>query len=437
MPKSPGVRVLEAGKLASAPPAGAVPANPREGPPILDADAGAVVFLATPAPWPEDNLGCRCFFPGMAPAEAVEEVDPRATACLPAGTSAESPSMAAVSASEINSGTPMDERRETLPVGAACAGTGSRRGEEGEEERRLFASTPAPSTSPSSRLARLCLLSGLRDASCIFNEEISESRVASMVSRSCTLRLALELLERSSSISALWHFTILVWSARSSASMRIRSVACADSSPPPLLADARSTAATLMPKLRVERVSCADSTSGLTCRSITILAEPAMESCSTCVSLELRYGTWLLLFCSAHTTSPSAESDLLMHCASLRRSPAASECFTRSLPARSTNCNLVHVTTPVALSVASTRMVRISWEREECALRAVLSVARRASPTPRACITSAVQVTGTRVVLATPSTSFTSCGLALGSLEEPSRSLSWSLYTSSNSRLNP
>lgn len=189
MPKSPGVRVLEAGKLASAPPAGAVPANPREGPPILDADAGAVVFLATPAPWPEDNLGCRCFFPGMAPAEAVEEVDPRATACLPAGTSAESPSMAAVSASEINSGTPMDERRETLPVGAACAGTGSRRGEEGEEERRLFASTPAPSTSPSSRLARLCLLSGLRDASCIFNEEISESRVASMVSRSCTCGL--------------------------------------------------------------------------------------------------------------------------------------------------------------------------------------------------------------------------------------------------------
>ena len=72
----------------------------------------------------------------------------------------------------------------------------------------------------------------------------------------------------------------------------------------------RSTEAARTPKAHVPSDSCALACSGEMCSSITILAVPPMESCSTCVRRELRYGTCWFLFCSAETTSPSDDSDL-------------------------------------------------------------------------------------------------------------------------------
>ena len=53
------------------------------------------------------------------------------------------------------------------------------------------------------------------------------------------------------------------------------------------------------------------------------------------MSLLLRYGTWACLALSAEMTSPSADSDLLMCCASFSALPDASLFLTRSEPARS------------------------------------------------------------------------------------------------------
>ena len=58
---------------------------------------------------------------------------------------------------------------------------------------------------------------------------------------------------------------------------------------------------------------------------------------SSRVSFELRYGTWASLAPSARTTSPSADSDLLIAAASPRRSPDACVRLRRSEPARSTS----------------------------------------------------------------------------------------------------
>jgi len=58
------------------------------------------------------------------------------------------------------------------------------------------------------------------------------------------------------------------------------------------------------------------------------------------VSLLFRYGTNFSPLESAAMTSPSAESDLLMFCASLRRSSVAPVLSARSEPARSTRLSL-------------------------------------------------------------------------------------------------
>lgn len=65
------------------------------------------------------------------------------------------------------------------------------------------------------------------------------------------------------------------------------------------------------------------------------------------MSLELRYGTWLLCWSSALITLPSASSDELMFWASVSVSPDAPVLFTRSLPARSHSVSLPWVRTPV------------------------------------------------------------------------------------------
>ena len=51
-------------------------------------------------------------------------------------------------------------------------------------------------------------------------------------------------------------------------------------------------------------------TSGAMWMNIIALAWPWSESCSSCVSLELRKGTWRSLLASAAITSPSALKDL-------------------------------------------------------------------------------------------------------------------------------
>lgn len=58
-------------------------------------------------------------------------------------------------------------------------------------------------------------------------------------------------------------------------------------------------------------------------------------------------GMWLLFVVRAWITSPRADKDLLMLCASLRRSPWASLLATLSLPARSTSQSLLFVHSPV------------------------------------------------------------------------------------------
>jgi len=55
----------------------------------------------------------------------------------------------------------------------------------------------------------------------------------------------------------------------------------------------------------------------------------------TCVSLELRYGIWAAPCWSAEMTSPSADSERLMLCASFSCCPAASDLATRSEPVQS------------------------------------------------------------------------------------------------------
>ena len=70
--------------------------------------------------------------------------------------------------------------------------------------------------------------------------------------------------------------------------------------------------------------------------NMSVLALPPRESDISIVSLWLRYGMCPLLVARAEMTSPSAERDLLMDCASFSCSPADLLFFTRSEPARST-----------------------------------------------------------------------------------------------------
>jgi hypothetical protein len=72
------------------------------------------------------------------------------------------------------------------------------------------------------------------------------------------------------------------------------------------------------------------------------------------VSLEFRKGTNLALLSKASITSPNADKLLLMCCASLSCCPAASLCFTRSDPARSTRCSFATVASEAPSSLVAT-----------------------------------------------------------------------------------
>ena len=110
--------------------------------------------------------------------------------------------------------------------------------------------------------------------------------------------------------------------------------------------------------------------------------------------MEFLYGTWAPPSLSACTTSPKAESDLLMCCASFRRSPVASDFATRSDPARSTRYNTPRVAAPVSTLRPSTRTHTTEWLRLERRFIAVAPVARIASPSAITAATSSAVRTG-------------------------------------------
>lgn len=108
------------------------------------------------------------------------------------------------------------------------------------------------------------------------------------------------------------------------------------------------------------------------------LEPPWSESCSTCVSLLFLYGMWGSPACSAAMTSPRADRDLLMLCASLSTLPVALLRPTRSDPARSSR--LSRVTTSLTPSVCVIRSVTSSWLRLLCSFMSVTAVARLLRP---------------------------------------------------------
>lgn len=83
-----------------------------------------------------------------------------------------------------------------------------------------------------------------------------------------------------------------------------------------------------------------------------------------------RYGMNFSPALSAEMTFPSAESDLLMDCASLRRSADAPVFPTRSEPARSISESLPIVVFFVCLLSAVMRSAKTRCEREEVAFTA-------------------------------------------------------------------
>mmetsp|Transcript_8339 Transcript_8339/g.18218 ORF Transcript_8339/g.18218 Transcript_8339/m.18218 type:complete len:283 (+) Transcript_8339:28-876(+) len=99
-------------------------------------------------------------------------------------------------------------------------------------------------------------------------------------------------------------------------------------------------ACTFAAKRKEDTVSLCCSRSGETFTIIKALESPPRESLSNVVRREFRYGTWQEAprprRARASTTSPSAERDLLMCCASRSRSPMTPDFSTRSEPARST-----------------------------------------------------------------------------------------------------
>lgn len=72
---------------------------------------------------------------------------------------------------------------------------------------------------------------------------------------------------------------------------------------------------------------------GETLTNINVLQSPPSEFLSKYVNFELRNGMCFSLLAKAKMTSPRLERDLLMACASLRRSPVAPVRLNRSLPA--------------------------------------------------------------------------------------------------------
>ena len=76
-------------------------------------------------------------------------------------------------------------------------------------------------------------------------------------------------------------------------------------------------------KRSVHSDSCAEAGAGESAMSTSALPPPLRHGCRRCVSLELRKGTCAARALMAEKTSASADSDLLMACVSLSRSPVA------------------------------------------------------------------------------------------------------------------
>mmetsp|Transcript_4419 Transcript_4419/g.16182 ORF Transcript_4419/g.16182 Transcript_4419/m.16182 type:complete len:201 (-) Transcript_4419:3185-3787(-) len=119
---------------------------------------------------------------------------------------------------------------------------------------------------------------------------------------------------------------------------------------------------------------------GDTLTNMSVLQFPPIESLSNIVNLWLRYGMCGCSDASAEITSPSAESDLLIACASLSVSPSAPDFFTRSLPAKSTNESLPFVIVPVCESVVSMTSEKIRCDRLDSTFILVPAVLRTFKP---------------------------------------------------------
>mmetsp|Transcript_67162 Transcript_67162/g.160537 ORF Transcript_67162/g.160537 Transcript_67162/m.160537 type:complete len:203 (-) Transcript_67162:1892-2500(-) len=146
---------------------------------------------------------------------------------------------------------------------------------------------------------------------------------------------------------------------------------------------------------RVQRDSCAEVSAGERAMRTRALPSPERHGWRRNVSFELRNGTWFCFLEIAVKTSPSAESDLLMFCASFSRSPWAPEREMRSDPARSIRWSLPWVITPVARLEHLTKTERIMCERDECSLQFVLPTVRWRSPSDSARATSSMLPTST------------------------------------------
>lgn len=146
-----------------------------------------------------------------------------------------------------------------------------------------------------------------------------------------------------------------------------------------------------------------------TCTIMRVLLSPLSESCSRYVRREFLKGTCECLERRALMTSPSADSDLLIHWASRRRLPSAPDLAIRSEPARSTRFSLPAIDKwlfhicffnyfkdylelcvpeerwPVEELKPATVTIRRAWERELCSFRLVHAVALFMWPRSNTC----------------------------------------------------
>mmetsp|Transcript_21824 Transcript_21824/g.56817 ORF Transcript_21824/g.56817 Transcript_21824/m.56817 type:complete len:232 (+) Transcript_21824:165-860(+) len=179
---------------------------------------------------------------------------------------------------------------------------------------------------------------------------------------------------------------------------------------------------------------------GDTLTNMSVLALPPRQSESSMVSLWLRYGMWVCSEASALMTSPSADSDLLMACASLSCSPVEPLFLMRSLPARSTKLSLPLVTACVCRLVPSITKLITRWLRLDSRFIAVPATWRRCWPNSMASRSSLALVTSMVVAPCTvtsPLASFlmSSFGAPGPRLPGSSRSCSVSWYSSSMQHL--
>ena len=128
--------------------------------------------------------------------------------------------------------------------------------------------------------------------------------------------------------------------------------------------------------------------------NINVLQSPPSEFLSKYVNFELRNGMCFSLLAKAKMTSPRLERDLLMACASLRRSPVAPVRLNRSLPAKSTKLSAPWIGSPASLTPSKQSRITMC-DRE---LRSFIFVFATARAALACCIndsTSAAEKTST------------------------------------------